>query len=207
MSQIRPMTIDGKPVATLPLIDRLWPAHDARAMSFLRPLVLVLSGTALLTLSAKVNVPFPYVPMTMQTLVVAMIGVLYGARLGMATVLAYLAEGALGLPVFAGPVGGIAYMMGPTGGYLAGFIGAAFLAGFMAEKGWGRSIPRLFTVMMLSHVVIIGAGFGWLAYGLGLGPVKAWAVGVLPFIAGTFVKSALGATLIPALNQIAKRAD
>jgi len=87
--------------------------------------LLIALGTALLTLSAKINLPLPYVPMTLQTLVVLMIGAAYGWRLGGATVMAYLAEGAIGLPVFAGPIGGLAPFVGPTAGYLVGFALAA----------------------------------------------------------------------------------
>src|SRR3954470_12918661 len=94
-----------------------------------RGLILIALGSGLLTLSAKINLPLPYVPMTLQTLVVLMIGAAYGWRLGSATMISYLAEGAMGLPVFAGPVGGIAPLLGPTAGYLFGFIGAAFVTG------------------------------------------------------------------------------
>ncbi|MDQ8729982.1 biotin transporter BioY [Bradyrhizobium sp. LHD-71] len=167
--------------------------------------ILIVAGTALLTFSAKVNVPLPYVPMTMQTLVVLMIGAAYGARLGLATVLAYLAEGALGLPVFAGPVGGVAYMMGGTGGFLAAFAIAAFGAGWFCERGWDRSVSRMLVVMTAGHVVILTLGFAWLAFGINLGPHKAWLVGIMPFIAGTVVKSLLGALLMPVLWRAADR--
>jgi biotin transport system substrate-specific component len=186
------------------LADRLWPDRADRVPSALRLGLLVLAGTALLTLSAKINVPLPYVPMTMQTLVVLMIGAAYGARLGLATVLAYLAEGALGLPVFAGPVGGIAYMMGGTGGYLAGFAVAAFVAGWMCERG-PNSVLRMFVVMAAGHVIIVAFGFAWLAFGLHLGAHKAWLVGVVPFIAGSVIKSLLGALLMSALWSAADR--
>jgi biotin transport system substrate-specific component len=99
----------------------LWPDSGA-----LRAVTLIALGTALLTLSAKINLPLPYVPMTLQTLVVLVIGAAYGGRLGAATIMVYLAEGALGLPVFAGPAGGLAPLMGPTAGYLIGFVAAAF---------------------------------------------------------------------------------
>ena len=107
-----------------PLAAVLWPHRADGVSSTLRAVILVALGTALLTLSAKVNLPLPYVPMTLQTLVVLMIGAAYGWRLGCATVIAYLAEGAIGLPVFAGPIGGLAPLFGPTGGYLVGFVPA-----------------------------------------------------------------------------------
>lgn len=172
----------------------------------LRTLVLIAAGTGLLALSAKINVPLPYVPMTMQTMVVLMIGAAYGARLGIATITAYLAEGALGLPVFAGPVGGMAPLVGPTAGYLWGFVAAAGLVGYLVAAGATR-LPALLIAMIAGHAVILAAGFGWLVAGMGFGVEKAWLVGVVPFLAGSLVKSALGAALIVGLGRrIADRA-
>ncbi len=120
------------------LADLLWPSRADRTFRVLRGAILVALGTALLTLSAKVNLPLPLVPMTLQTLVVLMIGAAYGWRLGSLTVIAYLAEGAIGLPVFAGPVGGLAPLVGPTAGYLYGFVLAAFATGWLSQRGWDR---------------------------------------------------------------------
>lgn len=183
----------------------MWPTRPGETVGALRAVLLIALGTALMALSAKVNLPLPYVPMTLQTLVVLMIGAAYGWRLGSATMLAYLAEGAMGLPVFAGPVGGIAPLVGPTAGYLFGFVGAAFVTGWLAERGWDRSVALLFAAMALGHIVILVAGFGWLAFGLGLGAAKAWQVGLAPFIAASLVKNALGATLVPAARRIVDR--
>jgi biotin transport system substrate-specific component len=167
--------------------------------------ILVALGTALLALSAKINLPLPYVPMTLQTLVVLMIGAAYGWRLGSATVIAYLAEGAIGLPVFAGPVGGLAPLLGPTAGYLAGFVAAAFITGWLSERGWDRSVPRLFVAMGLGHIVILAAGFAWLAFGMKLGAEKAWLVGIVPFVAASVIKNALGAAFVPAIRHMLDR--
>ena len=187
-----------------PLASVLWSA-DTTGHSALRAAVLIVAGTALLALSAKINVPLPYVPMTMQTLVVLMIGACYGSALGAATLLAYLAEGALGLPVFAGPVGGLAYMMGPTGGYLIGFVVAAYAAGWLCEHGWDVPASRMLAVMIAGNAIILAFGYVWLAYGLKLGPEKAWLVGVLPFIAGSLVKSGLGTALMFTTRKIVDR--
>lgn len=189
----------------LPLAAVLWPVQSGETASALRAVVLVALGTALMALSAKVSLPLPYVPMTLQTLVVLMIGAAYGWRLGSATMIAYLAEGAFGLPVFAGPVGGLAPLVGPTAGYLFGFIAAAFVTGWLAERGWDRSIVLLFAAMAVGHVAILAAGFGWLAFGIGLGTAKAWQVGIVPFIAASLVKNALGAALMPAARRIIDR--
>lgn len=183
----------------------MWPTRPGETVGALRAVVLVALGSALMALSAKVNLPLPYVPMTLQTLVVLMIGAAYGWRLGSATMIAYLAEGAMGLPVFAGPVGGIAPLVGPTAGYLYGFVLAAFVIGWFAERGWDRNVALLFAAMAVGHVVIFIAGFGWLAYGIGLGATKAWLVGVAPFSAASVVKNALGAALMPAIRRIVDR--
>ncbi|WP_027517693.1 biotin transporter BioY [Bradyrhizobium sp. WSM1417] len=181
----------------------MWPIRPGETVGALRAVVLIALGTALMALSAKVNLPLPYVPMTLQTLVVLMIGAAYGWRLGSATMIAYLAEGAMGLPVFAGPVGGIAPLVGPTAGYLFGFIGAAFVTGWLAERGWDRSVTLLFAAMAVGHILILAAGFGWLAFGLGA--AKAWQVGLMPFVAASLVKNALGATLMPAICRVVDR--
>jgi biotin transport system substrate-specific component len=191
--------------AHFPLAALLWPQRADGFSAVLRSVTLVALGTALLTLSAKVNLPLPYVPMTLQTLVVLVIGAAYGWRLGSATVMAYLAEGALGWPVFAGSVGGLAPLLGPTAGYLFGFLAAAFATGGLSERGWDRSVPRLFLAMGIGHILILAAGFTWLAFGMKLGVEKAWLVGIAPFIAASLIKNALGAMLVPALRHVLDR--
>jgi biotin transport system substrate-specific component len=198
---------DPAAVSHSPLAELLWPRREDRSFRALRGAILIALGTALLTLSAKVNLPLPYVPMTLQTLVVLMIGAAYGWRLGSATVIAYLAEGAIGLPVFAGPVGGLAPLVGPTAGYLYGFVLAAFATGWLSQRGWDRSVVWLFVAMGIGHVLILGAGFAWLAFGMKLGVDKAWLVGIVPFIAASLVKNALGATLVPAIRRLFARRD
>lgn len=183
----------------------MWPTRPGETVGAVRAIVLVVLGTALMALSAKVSLPLPYVPMTLQTLVVLMIGAGYGWRFGSATMIAYLAEGALGTPVFAGPVGGIAPLVGPTAGYLFGFVAAAFVTGWLAERGWDRSVTLLFAAMAVGHIVILAAGFGWLAFGVGLGAAKAWQVGIVPFVAASLVKNALGATLMPGARRLIER--
>jgi biotin transport system substrate-specific component len=189
----------------LPLAILLWPDRPDRALSALRALILIVLGTTLLTLSAKMNLPLPYVPMTLQTLVVLVIGASFGWRLGGATILVYLAEGAVGLPVFAGPVGGLAPFVGPTAGYLAGFVVAAIVTGWLSERGWDRSVPLLFVAMGFGHIIILAAGFAWLAFGMKFGTEKAWLVGIAPFVAASAIKNALGAVAVPAIRQTLDR--
>jgi len=194
-------------VPHFPLAAVVWPDRADGFSAVLRSMLLIALGTALLTLSAKVNLPLPYVPMTLQTLVVLVIGAAYGWRLGSVTVMAYLAEGALGLPVFAGPVGGLAPLLGPTAGYLIGFVAAAFTTGWLSERGWDRTVPLLFVAMGLGHIIILGCGLAWLALGIKLGFAKAWLVGIAPFLAASVIKNALGAVLVPALRHMLERRE
>jgi len=188
-----------------PLAAVVWPDRADGRSSLLRTVILIALGTALLTLSAKINLPLPFVPMTLQTLVVLVIGAAYGWRLGGTTVIVYLAEGAIGLPVFAGPVGGLAPLLGPTAGYLVGFVAAVVVTGWLSERGWDRSVPLLFVAMGAGHIIILAAGFAWLAFGMKLGFEKAWLVGIAPFIAASVIKNALGAALVPALRRTLDR--
>lgn len=185
------------------LVAALWP--ESRG-DVLRLGAIVILGTLLLTASAKIQVPFWPVPMTMQTFVVLFLGAVLGPRLGALTVLLYLAQGAMGLPVFAGTPEkgvGLAYMAGPTGGYLIGFAAGAYVVGWLAERGWDRSVPRLFAAMLLGHVALFAFGLAWLTSLIGF--EKAWLLGVVPFYAATLFKTALGACVVPALWQLAKR--
>lgn len=187
------------------LMATVWPVQSRRD-EILRGLVFAFAGAALLTLSAKVKVPFYPVPMTMQTMIVLMVAMAGGLRLGVATVGLYLMQGALGFPVFADTPErgiGLAYMMGPTGGYLVGFLAAAAFAGWCGDKGFGRSILGAVAVMSLGHVVIFAFGYAYLA--TLLGAVAAFNAGVAPFAMATILKVALGAALMPALWLTARK--
>lgn len=172
--------------------------------SLLRDAAIVLGAAGLLALSAKVQVPFYPVPMTLQSLVILVVGAAFGWRMGVATVLAYLAEGAAGIPVFAGAGAGPAYMMGPTGGYLAGFVLAAGVTGFLAERGYTKGVLSTLAVMALGHVLIFVPGYLWLT--ALFGAEKAYAIGVAPFYAATVLKTALGAAMLPAAWWALERA-
>jgi biotin transport system substrate-specific component len=199
------MSIGASPLAApSTLISFVWPSRSA-----VRAVVLMVVGTALLYLSAKIQVPFYPVPMTMQTLAVLVIGASYGWRLGGATVALYLAQGAIGLPVFANTppaVASLAYLAGPTGGFLVGFVAAAMLTGVMAELGWDRSLVRVLLMMVAGHAIIFLFGLGWLSTLMPF--AKAWAVGAAPFVAATVLKTALAAALIQAAwTALARRSD
>jgi biotin transport system substrate-specific component len=163
---------------------------------------LVVAGTLLLALSAKLQLPFWPVPMTMQSFAVIALAMAFGWRLGVFTVLAYLAEGAAGMQVFAAG-SGPAYLAGPTGGYLAGFVASAFACGRLAERGWGRDPWRGAAAMAIGHALIFLLGWAWLA--VLVGPAKAYAAGVEPFYAATLAKTLLGLVTLPLAWRVLKK--
>ena len=176
--------------------------------SAVRSFLVAVAGTALLWASAKVQIPFFPVPMTMQTFVVLFLGFALGSRLGAATVLLYLVEGALGLPVFAGTPEkgiGLAYMVGPTGGFLAGFVVAAYVTGWLAERGFDRRLVTAALASLAGLVPIYALGLAW------LGAVIGWdkpvlEFGLYPFLPAEALKLALLAAVLPlAWRGLSKR--
>jgi biotin transport system substrate-specific component len=175
-----------------------WPvrrsADDSRLLARSAAAVV---GSSLLWASAKVQVPLWPVPMTMQTYVVLTMGVLLGWRLGAATMALYLAEGAFGLPVFAGtPANGIgvAYIFGPTGGYLGGYLAAVLLVGILAARTWTRSILGTAAVLLIGELAILSMGCCWLTVQFGW--ERAVAVGFGPFLVGDALKLALATVTV-----------
>ena len=161
---------------------------------------LVLVGSMLIAVAGKITVPFWPVPATLQTLAIFVIAATFGRKLALATLAAYLVEGAAGLPVFTNG-GGLAYFAGPTTGYLAGFVVAAGLTGWAADRGLDRNAFKLFAVNLLGTAIILLLGAAWIA--MVFGPEKALAWGVGPFIATDVIKAALAAAVVPAGWQIA----
>jgi biotin transport system substrate-specific component len=186
------MTVAASSQATL--IGRLWPV--GRVGTLLRWVVLMYAGTALVALSAQIEVPLAPVPITMQTFAVLVVGMAYGARLGAATLALYLLEGAVGLPVFAGAASGLGAIVGPTGGYLAGFVVAAAVTGALAERGWDRNVVLTALAMLAGNVALYLPGLAWLSRFTGAD--QALAFGLMPFLLGDGLKLALAACLMPA---------
>lgn len=160
--------------------------------------LMVLAASIALAVSAKVQVPFWPVPMTMQTFVVLMIGLHFGPRLAGLSVLAYLAEGAAGLPVFSTGAG-IAFLAGPTGGYLAGFLISAMIVSAAVHRGYANSVAGLLAVLIIGDIVIFGFGFTGLA--AMIGSENAFAAGVLPFLPAEALKIALAVAASRALSR------
>ncbi len=158
--------------------------------------LLVLGGSLVLGLSAQVSVPMIPVPMTLQTLAISVIGLTYGARLAAATVVAYLIEGAMGLPVFAGGAGGAHHLMGPTAGFLLGFVAMAWATGLMVEKGLNRGFGRLFIAAFVPAMALFVPGAAWLWAVTPLTLSGALAAAVLPFLLGAVVKAAIAALMV-----------
>ena len=165
------------------------------ATSAVTKAALVVFGSLLLAVSAQFKIPLYPVPVTGQTLVVLLIGMTYGPRLGGITLAAYLFEGALGLPVFAGGAAGVAVLMGPTAGYLFGFLLAAIAMGYLAERGMGRTVVSTIAAMVIGNCVVYLCGALWLANFIGFG--QAIVAGVLPFLYGDALKLVVAAGLMP----------
>jgi biotin transport system substrate-specific component len=171
-----------------------------------REIALILGGSLLIALSAQLQfvLPFSPVPITGQTFAVLLLGALYGSKRGPATVVTYLALGAVGLPVFAGGAFGIARLVGPTGGYLLGFVAAAFVVGLLSERGWDRKLWTTAVGMIIGNGIIYVAGVLWLSRFVGWPAVLS--TGVLPFLAGDALKIALATILLPAGWKLIGRA-
>ena len=165
---------------------------------YIKNISLVLFGTLLLALSSKVQVPFWPVPMPMQTFIVFIIGMAYGWRLAFFTLVAYLFEGALGLPVFA-KGGGLLYLTGPTAGYLYGMTIAAGVIGAFAELGYNNSYFKSLISLLIGTFIIFLFGVGYL--GSVIGYDKALAGGLYPFIPSEFFKIGLAVVLIPSITK------
>ena len=190
--------LSGMHVARMPtlfeaMLDSLMKSSAGKSAS--TKAALVVFGTLLLAISAQFKIPLYPVPITGQTLVVLLIGMTFWARLGGITMAAYLFEGALGLPVFAGGASGIATLMGPTGGYLFGFLLASVAMGYLAERGMGRTAVSTVVAMIIGNCVIYVCGALWLSNFIGFG--QAIAGGVLPFLYGDTLKLIIAAVLMP----------
>ncbi len=157
------------------------------------PLLLVSSW--LVALTARISIPLKPVPLTGQTFGVLFVAALLGRKRGTMTMITYLTEGALGLPVFAGGEGGILHLIGPTGGYLFGFIFAAFIVGWLCEKGWDRQLVSAEMAMFIGNILIYVCGLPWLANFIGWQSVLK--VGFFPFIFSDLIKILLAGSCLP----------
>ncbi len=205
-------TLTARPV----LSEVLWDAPGAQI--WIKRAVLVLAGIALLTLAAQIKVAVPPSPVAVNlgTFAVLTIGAAYGVRLGLATILGYMLIGALGFDVFqssTAELNGVSYMMGSTGGYLAGYVLAVGAMGLLAQRGWDRSVLMMAVAMLIGNLILYIPGLAWLSiwientgkldiatYGSLWDQTMTW--GVTPFLIGDAMKLALAALLLPAVWKL-----
>jgi biotin transport system substrate-specific component len=186
-------------IAGLTVADLARPSE--RRLARFYDATLVVGGSIIIAACAQIAIGYP-VPMTGQTFAVLMVAALLGPRRGALCVLTYLAEGLLGLPVFAQGKAGPAALFGPTGGYLVGFVGAAYLVGALAQRGWDRRSTTAIGMMVLGDAVLYACGLAWLwclvqLLAQPLSGKGVLAVGLYPFLAGEGVKIALAIALLP----------
>ena len=192
------------------LLGAFQPKSDAAKLA--TNLATVVLGTLVITLAAKINVPVWPVPVTLQSLAIAALAAAFGARIGVATVALYLAQGAMGLPVFA-VGGGLPYLMGPTGGFLLGFLVMAGIIGYAADRGASAKPLTLFGAMLVGEAVLLALGFAWLLLLSGQAQwidqtnvvASAWAGAVQPFLVWDVLKMALAALTVTGVWRLMGR--
>ena len=163
--------------------------------TILRKTAMVLFGSLLIAAAAQVSVPMFPVPMTLQTLAILLIGLTYGSRLAAATVVTYLGQGAMGFPVFAGGAFGLVPLMGPTAGFLFGFVMMAFVAGWLVERGFARGL-WLFAAALIANALLYVPGVLWLQAVTPLSLEGAFMAGAAPFLLGDLAKAAIAALIV-----------
>lgn len=172
--------------------ETIWPRTNVW-----REIVIALLGSWLIALTAQVVIPLVPVPITGQTFGVLLISALLGRKRSVRSIIAYLAQGSVGFPFFAGATSGIAKLLGPTGGYLFGFFLAAYIVGWLSEKGWDRRFISTIGSMIIGNLIIYICGLTWLSYFIGLN--AGLSAGLYPFIFGDILKILLAAFILPYL--------
>ena len=178
----------------LTLIDIILPKIENKTLAFVKDIVLVLSFSILTAICAKLKIEIGPVPITMQTFTVLLAGALLGSKKGVLSQITYLLMGLAGFPWFARG-GGIQYILSPTFGYLLGFVWAAYLVGYLAEKGFDRNIKTAILAMLVGNIVLYIPGLLWLAKFVGWKNVLV--VGFYPFVLGDIVKILLASSILP----------
>jgi biotin transport system substrate-specific component len=175
----------------LVLVDRVFPRTVAL------DIVLVVAGAALTALLAQVAVPLYPVPITGQTLAVLLVGASLGAARGALSLALYAVLGIVGLPVFSDFAGGPEVILGPTGGYILGFIASAALVGWLSERAWERQVLKALATFAAGTLVVFAVGLPWLAISLGLDLMQTLSAGLFPFLIGGAIKAVIAAGLLP----------
>jgi len=170
-----------------------------------RSVGLVIVFSLFIAAAAQFAIHVGPIPITGQTFAVLLTGALLGSRLGAAAVIAYLIEGAIGLPFFAGGAAGIVRFFGPTGGYLVAFPAAAFVTGAFAEHGWDKNYPQAVVAMAIGSVIVFLGGWAWYSVLTSTPPLAAFQIAVLPYLVGDVIKIALAAAVLPTGWALLKR--
>jgi biotin transport system substrate-specific component len=157
----------------------------------------ILMGSIFIAFLSQISIPLSFspVPLTFQTLAILLVGGILGSKRGALSVATYIFEGCLGIPVFAGGTAGIAKLIGPTGGYLLGFIFCSFIVGFFLERGWKDRFVFTFIAMTIGSLVMLFFGAFWLSFYVG--KANAFSLGVYPFLVGDIIKIGTAALMIP----------
>ncbi|HYW71668.1 MAG TPA: biotin transporter BioY [Pyrinomonadaceae bacterium] len=174
-------------------------------LDFVRQVGLVIGFSLLTALSAQIVIPFGAVPFTAQTFAVVLTGALLGSRLGAMAMIAYLIEGASGLPFFSGGTGGFWHLLGPTGGYLVAFPAAAFITGAFAEHEWDRNFFTAVAAMAIGSIVILLSGWLWFSLVMRTSPALTVFDEVLKFVPSELIKICLAAAVLPSGWKLLKR--
>jgi biotin transporter BioY len=174
-------------------------------LDWTRAVSLAVVFSLLTALAAQIVIPIGPVPITGSTFAVLLTGALLGSRLGAMAMIAYLLEGAVGLPFFYGGHGGFAHILGPTGGYLIAFPAAAFITGAFAENGWDKRFLTAVAAMAVGSIVILLAGWAWFALLMNTNLLAAFKVSVAPHIVGDIIKIILAAAVLPTGWALLKR--
>ena len=171
-----------------------------KSKSLTTNIVIALSCSIFLALLARLSMPVPFspVPITGQTFGILFLGTVLGSRLGVLSVIAYISEGLVGFPVFAGGTAGFLYLLGPTGGYLIGFIPAVYLVGYLSEKRWTNKFTATIITMIFGTSIIFIFGISWLAITAGFG--TALSIGLYPYLLGAAVKIILASVIVYSIN-------
>jgi len=186
------------------LVDNILPLPQSKALIVVRDIVLVLSFSIITAVCAKLKVEIGVIPITMQTLAVLLSGALLGSKRGALSQITYLLMGLAGVPWFARG-GGIAYILSPTFGYIVGFVLAAFLVGWLCERGFDRQVKTAILAMLIGNILLYIPGLLWLAKFIGF--KKVLAVGLYPFIPGDLVKILLAGLALPIGWRLIKRSS
>jgi biotin transport system substrate-specific component len=183
--------------AVVPAAPRLVLADRVLGRSLPLDVVLVATGAALTSLLAQVAVPLYPVPITGQTLAVLLVGATLGAARGALSLALYAVLGIVGLPVFSDYGSGVDVILGPTGGYIIGFIVSAALVGWLSERAWERRILKALATFAAGTLVVFAVGLPWLAIALGLDLTQTLNGGLFPFLIGGAIKALIAAGLLP----------